>query len=148
MKKTLLLAVLAVAMFLGAVSFATADSATYASGAPGTVTVNANVNSKLTLTIVTPDAGQSVDFGTLDPGAVAGGESVSLNVKSNKAYDLTEAITAVAADEIQLTTDFTNVAGAAKTASQNYTSNYTLTVPFDAAPGAHSTTVVYTATQL
>jgi len=128
-KKTLLLAVLAVALFLGAVSFATADTATYASGAPGTVTVNANVNSKLTLTITTPDAGQSIDYGIVDPGDTITGESVGLNVKSNRAYDLTEAITPLAADELQVTSDFTDVAGAAKTASQNYTSNYTLTVP-------------------
>jgi len=147
MKKIVLLAALAAALLVSAASFAVADTATYASGAPGTVNVQANVNSKLALTISTVQAGQTLDYGTVDPGTVDSSKKVDLNVKSNKAYDLTEAITAVAADELQVTTDFADVSGAAKTASQDYTSNYTLTVPWDAAPGAHTTTVVYTATQ-
>ena len=149
MKKTLILGVLALALLVGAASFASATTATYASGAPGTVTVNANVNSKLALTVTTPDAGQVVDFGTVDPGTVTGGESVGLNVKSNKAYNLTKTINnPVGADAIVVTTTFANLAGEAKTPSKSYTDNYTLTVPFDATPGAHSATVVYTATQL
>ncbi|NTU72345.1 MAG: hypothetical protein HGB10_11090 [Coriobacteriia bacterium] len=147
MKKAFVLTALAVALLLSIASVASADSAQYGSGAPGTVTVSANVASKMTLTVTTPDAGQSIDYGAVDPGDVITGEAVQLNVKSNKAYDLDEAITAVAADELQVATDFTNVAGAAKTASQNYASNYTLTVPFDCAPGVHTATVVYTATQ-
>ncbi len=146
MKKTMILAALAVALLLSAVSVASADVATYASGDPGTVTVNANVNSKLTLTITTTDPGvQTVDFGTVDPGSSYGSKSVGLNVKSNKAYDLTKSITD--ATPIGLSTSFTDVTGETKTASRDYTDDYTLDVPWDCAPGAHTATVVYTATQ-
>lgn len=149
MKKTLILGVLALALLVGAASFASADAVTYASGAPGTVTVQANVNSKLALTVSTPDAGQVVDFGTVDPGTTTGGESVSLDVKSNKAYNITKSINnTVGADQIVVTSTFASLAGEAKTPGKSYTDNYTLTVPFDAAPGAHTVTVVYTATQL
>jgi len=146
MKKLVLLAALAAALLVGAASFAVADTATYASGAPGTVTVKATVNSKLAMSVTTTDTGvQTVDFGTVDPGSVYTGKSVAINVKSNKAYNLSKAITD--ATPIGLSTSFANLTGEAKTQSKDYTDNYTLTVPWDCDPGAHTATVVYTATQ-
>ena len=147
MKKIALIAALAAVMLVAAATFAVADtSSPLGSGTGGTVTVKANVSSKLAMTITTPDNTQTVDFGTVDPGSTySGTKSVGLNVKSNKAYDLSKSITD--STPIGLTTSFLNLTGEAKTISKDYTDNYTLTVPWDANPGAQSATVVYTATQ-
>jgi len=75
-------------MLFGVVGLASADIVTYTAPAQGTVTVNANVNPKISLTIDTPDAAQTVDFGAVDP-ETAYTDSVDLTVKSNKVYDLT-----------------------------------------------------------
>jgi hypothetical protein len=152
MKKSLLISVLATAILLvGAVAYATADTVVVNGvGSPleasDTVTVNATVNSMLTLTVTTPDAGQSVDFGAIDPGASSATAQVDLSVQSNRAYDLSVAKTGDAA--IGLTTSPIGATGEPATASQAYTDTYQLVnVPWTTTPGAHSATVLYTVTQ-
>lgn len=159
MKKTLLLGALTLALLLGSASFAAANTVVYPgigdpAEASGTVTVKALVGCKLELTIDTPDAaGQIVDFGLVFPNTTNTGQSVDLNVKSNMPYKLTEVITNPTAlpDDITVTTNFASLGDLSNepaTASADYTSDYTLDVPWTAADGAHTATVLYTATQL
>ena len=160
MKKKLVFGALTVALVLSATAFATADTATINgalnTGTPpkleskGTVNVKATINPKLVLTITTTDTvdAQTVNFGTVDPGNTYTGNSVALNVKSNKDYDLSTSIGGGV--PIGLSTSL-NDAGAltaqSKTASQNYTDNYKLVVPWTTAPNTYAATVQYTVTQ-
>jgi hypothetical protein len=154
MKKSLFMGVLVCAiLLLGAVSYAAADSVTVtkvgsgtaAQTATDTVTVKTTINPKLVLTVVTPAAAQSVDFGTLDPGTVTGTQPVSLTVSSNKTYNVT--IAKVGDTTIGLNTTLANSNANAKTASQAFTDNYSLSVPWTTDPGAYTATVQYTVVQ-
>jgi hypothetical protein len=153
MKKSLMLGVLVLAIVMVAgVSSAFADSVTTTGTLVGghltsvdTVTVKAAINPKLVLTVVTPAASQTVDFGTLDPGTVTGTQPVSLTVQSNKLYSIT---VAKAGDTtIGLNTTLANSVNNAKTASQAFTDNYSLNVPWTTDPGSYSATVQYTVVQ-
>jgi hypothetical protein len=156
MKKSLMLSVLVVAILLVVgVSSAFADSVTTTGTVNGggklqsidTVTVKATVNPKLVLTVVTPNNTQTVDFGTVDPGTVYGPSAVTLTVNSNKAYDVTK-VTAGQNALMGLNTSLgVSLLGNAKTASQVYTDNYTLNVPWTTDPAAYSATVQYTVVQ-
>jgi len=99
-KKTLVLALAAI-MVLGVAGAAFAESVTYtdattAGTAAGTVNVNAQVKPKITLTITTPDAAQTVDFGILEPGLDPAAETIGLAVESNKSYKLARDTTGMA----------------------------------------------------
>lgn len=153
MKKTVLLAVLAMTMLLGAASFAVADSSGIIPGvgnpreASGTVIVTAQANPKLELTITTPDAGQHVDFGVVDPGTATGPEVVTLFVKSNKAYSITKTPSGDVA-KMGLTTSLADSTGNAKTAGQSFTDNYSINIPWDTDPDVLLTAnVLYTVSQ-
>ena len=155
MKKSLLLGVLAVAILLmGAVAYATADTATItkvgsgttAQTATDTVTVKASVNPKLVLTVVTPGAAvQTVDFGAVDPGTATGPQAVNLTVSSNKAYNIS--VAKVGDTPIGLTTTLANSTANAKTASTGFTDNYSINVPWTTDPGSYTATVQYTVVQ-
>jgi hypothetical protein len=153
MKKSLFLGVLVGAvLLLGAVSYASADTAivTGTGGATktasDTVTVKATINPKLVLTVVTPGAAvQTVDFGTLDPGTVTGAQSVGLTVQSNKTYNMTIAKVGDAA--IGLNTTLGNSVNNARTASQAFTDSYNLNVPWTTDAGVYTATVQYTVVQ-
>jgi hypothetical protein len=153
MKKSLFMGVLVAAILLSAgVSSAFADSATTTGTLVGghltsadTVTVKTTINPKLVLTVVTPAAPQTVDFGTLDPGTVTGTQPVNLTVESNKLYSIT--IAKVGDTTIGLNTTLANSVNNAKTASQAFTDNYSLNVPWTTDPGAYSATVQYTVVQ-
>ena len=154
MKKGLLLVVLAVAiMLVGVVAYANADtvtitkvgSGTAAQTATDTVTVKAAVNPKLVLTVVTPAAAQPVDFGAVDPGTAYGPQAVNLTVQSNKTYNVSIAKAGDAT--IGLTTSLGGSSGNAKTASQGFTDNYSLNVPWTTDPGSYTATVQYTVVQ-
>lgn len=152
MKKSLLISVLAtVILLVGAVAYATADTAVVpGTGSPlaanDTVTVSASINPMLTLTVITPGvAVQTVDFGAVDPGSHHGPVDVYLTVQSNQAYGLSVAKTGDAA--IGLSTTQGAAPGEPATAGANYTDAYTLDVPWTTAPGPHTATVVYTVTQ-
>jgi len=152
MKRTIILiAIIGIMLFAGALTYATADTAVVmgtggaSKTASDTVTVKATINPKLTLTVVTPAASQTVDFGTLDPGTVTGTQAVNLTVQSNKTYNITKTTTGAAA--IGLATTLANSTNNARTAGQAYTDNYSLTVPWTTDPGAYTATVQYTVTQ-
>ncbi|MDP2233813.1 MAG: hypothetical protein Q8K89_09270 [Actinomycetota bacterium] len=146
MKKSILLGVLAVAMVFGVVGLASADIVTYSAPATGTVTAKATVAPKITLTIDTPDAAQTVDFGTVDPATAYSG-TVGLEVKSNKVYDLTVGAPAGDVALLGFTKTLASATGEAKTASKAYTDTYGINVPFTTDPGAYAVTVQYTVAQ-
>lgn len=154
MKRALLTSVLVVAVVFGVVAYATADIATYdgvvvAPGieeAQGSVNVNASVNPKITLTVTTPDAAQSVDFGAVDPGSAIGGKTVNLSVNSNKAFALSKSVSGQNA-LIGLSTSLGNSTGNAKGANIPFVDNYSINVPYTTDPGAYTATVQYTVTQ-
>ena len=152
MKRNLILGVLAIAILtLGAVTYANADTAiVYGTGgasktASDTVTVKATVNPKLTLTVTTPAASQTVDFGSVDPGTAYGPQAVTLTVQSNKTYNITKTLTGAAT--IGLSTSLANSVNNAKTAGQGYADNYSLNVPWTTDPGSYTATVQYTVIQ-
>lgn len=147
----ILIALVAIALFMGAVTYATADTAVvYGTGgasktASDTVSVKATINPKLTLTVVTPAASQTVDFGTVDPGTVTGAQAVSLTVQSNKTYDISKTTTGAA--PMGLSTTLGNSTTNPRTAGQAYTDNYSLNVPWTTDPGSYTATVQYTVIQ-
>lgn len=153
MKKTTLLAVLAMVMLLGAASSAVADSSGIIPGvgnppvASGNVTVKAQASPKLELTITTPDAIQTVDFGVVDPGTATGGKAVTLLVKSNKEFSITKTPTGDVA-LMGLTTSLADSTANAKTAGATFTDNYSINVPWTTEAGqALSANVLYTVSQ-
>ena len=152
MKRNLILGVLAIAILtLGAVTYANADTAiVYGTGgasktASDTVTVKATINPKLTLTVTTPAATQTVDFGTVDPGTAYGPQAVTLTIQSNKTYNISKTLTGAAV--IGLSTSLANSNNNVRTAGQLYTDNYSLNVPWTTDPGAYTATVQYTVIQ-
>jgi hypothetical protein len=151
MKKSLLMGVLAIAILLmGAVAYASADTVTVpGSGVPltatDTVTVNATIDPRLTLTVTTPHAGQAVNFGTVVPGTPVGPQTVSLAVSSNRPYDMTIAKAGDAV--IGLSTTLANSVANARGEDVGFTDDYALDVPWTTDPGAYSATVQYTVVQ-
>jgi hypothetical protein len=150
MKKTALLAVLAVALFLGSVVYATAGSQTIngtgsPSSASGSVTVTATVNPLIKLTIVSPDTTNTVDFGAIDPGTLVGGKSVTVTVDSNKTFNLSKSTTGQFA-ELGLLTSLGATSGPVGS-GWTRTDNYTVQPPFTTASGAYNAFVQYTVTQ-
>ena len=153
MKKSLLLGVLAIAILLmGAVAYASADTAVYSKNGVGiqsqtaTVTVKAAVESKLELTVVTPNNTQTVDFGTVDPGTPVNSPAINVTVKSNRNYDLSSA-TAGQVAAMGLTTLGLTASNAIPTSGTLYNDTYSLNVPWTTAPGNYTATVQYTVTQ-
>jgi hypothetical protein len=151
-KKTLMIALIALALLLGAAAFAQAASQTYpGSGSPystatGSVTVTTTVNPKINLTIVTPDATQTVNFGAIDPGVTTGIKTVSLSVSSNRNFTMTKATTGQSA-QLGLATSLASGATGVKGAASPFTDNYTATPPFTTDPGIYNAAVQYTVTQ-
>jgi hypothetical protein len=150
--KTLTLAALiAVVLFAGAITYATADTAiVYGTGgasqtASDTVTVKATVLPMLTLTVATPDNTQTVDFGAVDPGTAYGPKPVSVTVQSNKTYNISKTTTGAA--PIGLTTTLGNSTNNARTSGQLYTDNYSINAPWTTDPGSYAATVQYTVVQ-
>ena len=152
MKKTLLLATFALVLLFGAAAFASAASQTYAgSGSPfstasGSVTVTTTVNPKINLTIVAPDATQTVNFGTIDPGVTTAIKTVSLSVSSNRSFTMTKAVTGSSA-QLGLATSLASGATGTKGAGTPFTDNYSATPPFTTDPGIYNAQVQYTVTQ-
>lgn len=151
MKKSLLMGVLAIAILLmGAVAYASADTvAVPGSGSPltasDTVTVNATINPRLLLTVNTPGAGQTVNFGTVEPGTAVGSQDVTMTVSSNRPYNMT--VAKVGDALIGLGTTLGNSVANPRAAAAAYTDTYSLNVPWTTDPGAYSATVQYTVVQ-
>ncbi len=152
MKKTLLLAVLAVALFLGAAAYATAASQTYpGTGSPnstasGSVTVTATVNPLINLTIVAPDATQTVDFGSVNPGVLSAAKVVNLSVDSNRTFALSKTVTGQSA-QLGLVTTLAGSSGNPKGQGTAFSDSYTIQPPFTTDPGTYNAFVQYTVTQ-
>lgn len=151
MKKSLLMGVLAIAILLmGAVAYASADTVTVPGGgdpltASDTVTVNATIDPRLLLTVTTPDDGQAVDFGTVEPGTAVGSQDVTMTVSSNRPYNMT--IAKVGDALIGLGTTLGNSVANPRAEAAAYTDTYSLNVPWTTPPGAYSATVQYTVVQ-
>lgn len=145
MKKSVLFGVLIVAMLFGVVGLAGANTVTYTGPAAGTVTVTATVNPKIALTVTTPDAAQTVDFGLVDP-EVTKTAAVDLTVKSNKAYNLTVGAPAGDVAALGFVNSLTSLTGEAK-GTNNYTDNYSITPPYTTDPNPYSVTVQYSVAQ-
>ena len=147
-----MLGMLALALFLSAAAFAQAASQTYpGSGSPfssatGSVTVTATVNPKINLTIVAPDATQTVNFGAVDPGVTSATKTVSLSVSSNRNFTMIKTTTGQSA-QLGLSTSLASGATGVPAAATPFTDNYTITPPFTTAPGIYNAFVQYTVTQ-
>jgi hypothetical protein len=120
-----------------------ADGATQAGFC--TVRVAAVVDPTLALTVTTPSADQTVEFGSVDPGTTYGPETVTLIVRSNLACVITKAITG--AEPIGLSTSLADTSASPKTADGPLSDQYSLAVPWTTPPGDYTATVQYTAVQ-
>ena len=154
MRKAVLLGALAAVMLFGIVGLAVADVVTYpgsgnpnsaASNSANPVEVKATVNPKITLTIDTPDPGQEVLFGAVDP-ETEYTDSVGLQVKSNKTYDLA-VVKGGQSALIGLTTDLQAGLTDQAKGTNTYTDDYKINVPYTTDPGNYVATVQYTVTQ-
>jgi len=100
----------------------------------------------ITLTIATPDIGQSVDFGAIDPGTTTTPKQVMISVTSSAAYTLTRTITGDVTPLGLLATGAASRAGSAGSAS--YSDEFTLAPPWTTDPDVPLVaTVTYTAIQ-
>jgi len=99
----------------------------------------------LTLTITTPGAGQSVDFGSIDPEVTTPPQTVAIQVNSSAPYTFSRTIN----DPAPLGLAVTGTAEGAKPAgSATYLDSFTLTPPITATPSVPLTaTVLYTVVQ-
>ena len=150
MKRSIIFGSLVAALLLSAAAYATAESVTIAGtagSATGPVAVKATVNPKLSLTIVTPDASQSVDFGgAVDPGTVIGGKTVSLSIDSNKDFSLTKSASGNVA-ELGLLTTLPATSAGLKGKNVPFTDAYSIDVPWTTLPAVYAASVQYTVTQ-
>ena len=151
MKKTLVLALAAI-MVLGVAGAAFAESVTYtlpASNASDPVDVKATVNPKIELTVNTPAASQTVDFGTADPG-VAETQNVTVGVKSNVAWTGTSVLggdATLIGLSTSTNTDWPVMSGYGAKGVQTFTDAYGINVPWTTDPAPYTATVVYTVIQ-
>ncbi len=148
-RKTIIAAVVAVAMLASMGVFAVADTAEYdVSGVDtevsGEVTARANIRPILVLTITTPDAPQTVDFGDVEP-EDTDSAVVDIEVKSNKIYDLTKT---VVGDVIEMgfETTLEDALGEGRGVN-DYSDTYSIDIPWDTEPGEYTATITYTVTQ-
>lgn len=100
----------------------------------------------LSMTITTPDPGQTVDFGSIDPGVPTAAKQVTVAVTSSAGYTITRALGGSAT---ALGLNVTGTATGTKPAgTRTWTDDYVLTPPWTTDPEvALTATVVYTVTQ-
>ena len=100
----------------------------------------------LTMTITTPDPGQSVDFGTVDPGIPSATAQVQVQVDSSGAYTI---IRTTGGDSTLMGLGITgNATGAKPAGLAVFTDTYQLTPPWTTSPSVPLTaTVVYSVVQ-
>lgn len=153
MKKTAFIAAAVAAMVLGIFAYAGA-----ATPATGTVTVKANVNPKLELTL----SSNTIDFGPVDPGTT-GSSAETLTVKSNKSFTVsrgaetgfsTDDASAVKATSLSEALGLT-LTGAPfdgsvtqpKGGNTTLTDTYSYNIPWTTNPANYSANYTYTVTQ-
>lgn len=100
----------------------------------------------ISLTVETPDAGQSVDFGLIDPGVATPARQVRLTVDSSAPYTISRA---VAGDATLLGLSVSGTAtGPGPAGVATYTDAYTLNPPWTTTPAVPLVaTVTYTVVQ-
>lgn len=159
MKKAVVLALAAI-MVLGVAGAAFAESVDYpgslvagvwtATNSADPVEVRATVNPKITLTVDTPDASQSVEWLSVDPGVTGlGGKTVTVMVDSNKQFDLhvTESVAAFTAADITLHRTVNDSPNQGKGQDVTFNDAYSIDTTWDTEPGTYTATVTYTVTQ-
>jgi hypothetical protein len=154
MKRTLIVAIVVASLLLGVTAYAFAASQN--------VTVNARVNPKFEMTLSTDG---TVDFGTIDPGAVyTAAADEEIRIKSNEPWDFTAPVIAetwdgqAASTFLTLTTtsskdgDISPGANGLSRGASDLTCDYELDLTGDAAwelapETDYSATLTYTAVQ-
>lgn len=144
--KMLVTAAVALALLATMGIFAVADTVTHSGTSPvsGTVTARATVNPMIALTITTPDVGQAVEFGAVNP-ETAHSDTVNLEVRSNRNFDLTRSITgdvALMGFSTSLGAQMNQVRGV-----RPFSDTYSINVPYTTLPGSYAASVTYTVTQ-
>lgn len=101
----------------------------------------------LTLTITTPDAPQTVNFGNVDPGVPVSG-SVLIEIDSSGVWTMTRSITGSVAALGFAVTSPAPIGVATAAGFHRYTETYTVNPPWTTTPGMlYTTAVTYTVTQ-
>lgn len=122
------------------------NTQTGATGSTNLATGNYTItNSFINMTITTPAAGQSVNFGNVDPEVTTPPQTVSITVNSSAPYTFTRTIS----DPTPLGLQVIGTPNGLKTVlNTTYTDSYTLTPPYTAPPSVPLTaTVLYTVVQ-
>lgn len=102
----------------------------------------------LTLTLTTPDAGQTVDFGLIDPGVTTADKTVTLEVGSSHPYSITRGRDLAAEAPIGLEITGTAEGTGLAPGQTTYTDVYRATPPWTTDPEVPlSATVTYTVVQ-
>ena len=134
---------------VGTITFRTVDK----QGRVGTATATTGdytitpAASYLALTITTPDAGQSVEFGTIDPDATAGPKVVILEVNSSAPYTVTRTMSG-SSDELGLSISGSVATGVHPAGFATYQDRYSLSPSYSATPEVPLTAnVLYTVVQ-
>lgn len=135
-----------------AITFQTSDVPTGTNPISSTVTLGTSGNYTITaapyvsMTITTPGAGQSVDFGNVDPGVSTAGATVSISVNSSLPFTIARVISG---SQAQLGLTVTGPATGAKPAgTATFSDIFSLLPPWTTDPQvALSASVVYTVTQ-
>jgi hypothetical protein len=100
----------------------------------------------ISMTITTPDPGQIVDFGTIDPGVATAAKQVQVTVTSSAAYTITRSYGGSSAALGLVVTE--GASGTQSAGTLSWTDDYTLTPPWTTDPEVILTaTVTYTVTQ-
>jgi hypothetical protein len=137
MKKTLVVAILIVAMILGIVAYAFAATAS--------VTVTATVLPKFAMTVDTT----AIPLGSIDPDSLAtlSAAGPQVNVRSNRGYSFSRTWTTNPGNAFSDT--YVNDLTAARTgaAGVNYNGNMVFDPNFDLAEGLNTGIIQFTATQ-
>lgn len=133
------------------ITFWTSATADGASPSSSIVTLGTNGNFTITtapylwMTITTPDASQTVDFGAVDPGVLSGARTVSVYVNSSLPCTITRALTG-SVTPLGLTVAG-SATGAKAAGAATYTDTYQIQPAWTTAPGPWSASVQYTVTQ-
>lgn len=166
MKRSALLVVFVVmAIVLATVAYAMADPVTYpgtlngngkwqSTSGPGAVIVTATIGPKIALTVITPDAAQTDNFGLVTPTAGPYTKTNQIVVQSNKAYDVGSTqdngtIWTTSGMNYSRSFNATLLAQAKPAASSGttFTDNVVINPDYTVSPGTYNGIVWYTAIQ-
>jgi hypothetical protein len=141
MKRTMFVAIAILAIILGIVAYATADTGN--TGTPATVTVGATVNAHLSIELDK----SALTFVAIDPGTTSPAQVVTVTVKSNKPYSLEKTFAGDWAAMGLATTLVTDSDKDLSVGSTPYPDTYTVNFPYTTDPTSYSANVQYTAAQ-